>query len=320
MSVILLPPPLLPSFQERNTEEVNAALAFAKEGHAKSTKRAYESDIKRFMSWCDERKLAFLPATPETVSVFIAFEAGQNLSPLTLSRRIAAIRYFHQLQGFPSPTTSEIVKATMKGIKRTIGIASNPKAAATVEVIRDMLRVIPKTLRGTRDRAILLLGFAGAFRRSELSSLTLDDLIEAELGYRILIRKSKTDQEGKGQEIAIYNGKLKTIEAVKEWIEASHITEGYLFRPLTKGGKVLNQALAPHRIAQVVKRYAEKAGYSSGNYAGHSLRSGFITSAAENGACIFKMMEVSRHKSVETLKGYVRRAELFKDHAGTKFL
>jgi integrase len=183
-----------------------------------------------------------------------------------------------------------------------------------------MLKLIPDTLQGKRDKALILLGFAGAFRRSELVALNVNDLSEGELGFRVIIRKSKTDQEGQGHEIAIYNGRLKTVEAVKEWLEAAQINEGAVFRGFRKGDRLLKGRLTAESASNIVKKYAGKAGLSESEYAGHSLRSGFITSAAETGASLFKMMEVSRHKSVDTLKGYVRRAELFKDHAGAGFL
>ena len=301
-------------------EEQQTAKTYAREQHAKATRRAYESDIRIFAMWCQNRGLHSLPAASETVAVFLSSQAEEGVSVSTLARRVAAIKYLHSLAGQEPPTGSELVKATLKGIKRTLGAFKNPKSPATAEKMIEMLRLIPNTLQGKRDKALLLLGFAGAFRRSELASLKVDDLSEGELGFRVMIRKSKTDQEGQGHEIAIYNGKLKTMEAVKEWLAAANITEGYLFRPLKKGGKVLEQPLAAESVADIVKKYAELAGFIAQEYAGHSLRSGFITSAAERGASLFKMMEVSRHKSVDTLKGYVRKAELFKDHAGAGFL
>ena len=315
--IVVDQPPHLPILWE---EEQTLAKAYAKEQHAKSTRKAYESDIRIFALWCENRSLPSLPALPETVAVFISYEAGEGVSVSTLKRRVAAIKYLHSLAGHEPPTSSELVKATLKGIRRTLGSAPTQKAPATAEKMTEMLRLIPNTLRGKRDKALLLLGFAGAFRRSELAALKLNDVSEGELGFRVLIRKSKTDQEGQGQEVAIYNGRLKVVEAVKEWCEAANITEGYLFRPVKKGGRVLDQALSCRSIADIVKKYAGFAGFVEGDYAGHSLRSGFITSAAERGASLFKMMEVSRHKSVDTLKGYVRRAELFKDHAGAGFL
>jgi integrase len=184
-----------------------------------------------------------------------------------------------------------------------------------------MVSLAPATLGGLRDKALLLLGFSGAFRRSELVALKVSDLLETAEGYRVTIRRSKTDQEGAGHEVAILRGsRLRAVEAVKVWLEAAGINEGPLFRPVAKGGRVLAEALTAESVANIVKAYAKRAGFESAEFAGHSLRAGFLTSAAEHGASIFKMMEVSRHKSVDVLKGYVRRAELFKEHAGAGFL
>ena len=239
----------------------------------------------------------------------------------TLGRRVAAIRYAHKTAGHEPPTNRETVKAVMRGIRRTIGAAPDQKAPATSDRITDMVARCPDTLIGKRDRALLLLGFAGAFRRSELMALTVADLSEVDGGMRVIIRRSKTDQEGQGQEIAIpAGGKLRPVEAVQAWLAASGITEGPVFRPIAKGGRVARAALSDRSVANIVKAHAARAGLDPIEFSGHSLRSGFLTSAAEAGANVFKMMEVSRHKSVDTLRGYVRRADLFKNHAGASFL
>jgi integrase len=184
-----------------------------------------------------------------------------------------------------------------------------------------MLAHIPDTLGGKRDRALIALGFAGAFRRSELVALTMADLVEAPDGYRVLIRHSKTDQEGQGQEVAIPRGyRLRPVDAVQTWLAVAEINDGPVFRPVRKGGRPQPVALKDHTVAAVVKRYAGLAGLDPALFAGHSLRAGFLTTAAEAGASIWKMTEVSRHRSIETLRGYVRRADLFKEHAGAAFL
>ena len=302
-------------------QEMKRAQVFAQAQHAASTQRAYLSDVSIFNGWCYTRDLDALPATPQTVAMFLADQAEEGTAVSTLSRRIAAIRYVHSLSHLESPTNSELVKATLKGIRRVKGSTPEQKAPATAEILNDMLRHIPDTLQGLRDKALLLLGFAGAFRRSELAALTVDDIQETQMGLRITIKKSKTDQENQGQQIAIYQGeRFKVVDALKTWCDAANITQGAVFRPLAKGGKVLASPLSTKTIAKTVKHYAALAGLNPEDFAGHSLRAGFITSAAERGASLFKMMEVSRHKSVETLKGYVRRAELFKDHAGAAFL
>ena len=183
------------------------------------------------------------------------------------------------------------------------------------------LALCPATLAGHRDRALLALGFAGALRRSELVALEVADLTEVPDGLRVRIRRSKTDQEGEGAEIAIPRGyRLRPVEAVQAWLAAAEISTGPVFRPVLKGGRVQGVPLTPHSAAQIVKAYARRAGLDAQGFAGHSLRSGFLTSAAEAGASVFKMTEVSRHKSVDVLRGYVRRADLFREHAGSAFL
>jgi site-specific recombinase XerD len=176
-------------------------------------------------------------------------------------------------------------------------------------------------LAGKRDRAILLLGFAGAFRRSELVALTVADLEVTADGLKVTIRKSKTDQEGLGQVIVIPSGaRLKVVKALVDWLDAANINDGHLFCPINKGGAMQPTPLTCKSIAQIIKKYAGLAGLNEADFSGHSLRAGFLTSAAEAGAIVFKMAEVSRHKSIETLRLYVRSAEFFKDHAGASFL
>ena len=172
-----------------------------------------------------------------------------------------------------------------------------------------------------RDRALLLIGFAGAFRRSELVALNADDIEETPEGLRVTIRRSKTDQEGHGHVIAIPRGMIACpVAALKAWLEAAGITEGAVFLPIAKGGRIRPTRLTDRSVADIVKAHARRAGLDPKQFAGHSLRSGFLTSAAARGASIFKMADQSRHKSMDTLRGYVRDAEIFKDHAGKGLL
>ncbi|HQT39641.1 MAG TPA: site-specific integrase [Acidocella sp.] len=301
--------------------EMQAAINFALAEKSPATRRAYQSDFKQFEAYCARRDLTPVPATTSTAAAYLAYLATQGLRPSSIQRAAAAIRYAHRLAGHEAPTNAETVKATMRGIRRTVGAAKAPKTAATSDCVRDMLAACPDTLRGKRDRALLALGFAGAFRRSELEALTVADLVEKADGYEVVIRTSKTDQTGEGQTIAIPQGsRMKPVEAVMAWLKAAGITAGPIFRPINKGGKVAEQAMTGESIAAVVKQYAKLCGYDPAHYAGHSLRAGFLTSAAEAGSSVFKMMEVSRHKSIDTLRHYVRRADLFKDHAGASFL
>jgi integrase len=246
-------------------------------------------------------------------------DSGRKAS--TIGRRAAAIGYHHKIAGHEPPTSAEGVKAALRGIRRTIGAAKQGKAPATADLIGQMLVLCPDNMIGRRDRALLALGFAGAFRRSELCALDVADLTEVPDGLRILIRRSKGDQEGQGQEIAIPRGyKLRPVEAVQTWLASAEISSGPVFRAVGRGGRVSCEGLADDSAARIVKRYARRVGLDPASYAGHSLRSGFLTSAAESGASIWKLSEVSRHKNLDTLRGYVRRVDLFKEHAGAAFL
>jgi site-specific recombinase XerD len=297
-----------------------AALDLAKAEKALSTRKAYGTDFRLFKAWCDGKRVSALPATPETVAAFLASDS-QMVKPSTLGRRVAAIRYAHKLAHHDTPTDSEAVKATLRGIRRTFGGAKVRKAPAVANKMQSMVALAPDRLSGLRDRALLLLGFAGAFRRSELVALDVADISEAKAGLLVTIRRSKTDQEGEGVTIAIARGDVACpAKALREWLEAASIETGPIFRAINKAGTVAAERLTDRSVANIVKAYAGRAGFDASTFSGHSLRSGFLTSAAAKGASIFKMMDVSRHKSVDTLRGYVRDAELFKDHAGTGLL
>jgi integrase len=228
----------------------------------------------------------------------------------------------HETQGYDTPTQHKGVKAVINGIKREKGIAPRKKAPATAERITSMIaHCYTDTLAGLRDKALLLLGFAGAFRRSELVAITMKDIERTPEGIKVIIRKSKTDQDGQGQTVAILNGtRFRVVDALLAWLYAANINDGYLFRPIKKGGHLQARALTDRSVASIVKNYASKAGLVVDDFSGHSLRAGFITSGAQAGADLFKLMEVSRHKKPETIMGYVRESKLFENHAGQKFL
>jgi len=301
--------------------ELEEAAGYARAEKAEATRRAYRSDFAQFGSWCEAKSIRALPATPEAVAAFLAAEATRGAKVATISRRLAAIRYAHKLAGHEPPTNSEAVKATLRGIRRTIASAPVRKAPATADKVRAMVAEAGTDLKGLRDRAILLLGFAGAFRRSELVALNIADLAFCDGGLRVTVRKSKTDQVGLGATIAITRGSLACpVDAVRVWINAAAIAGGPLFRPVTRTGTIFPRRLSARAVAELVKTYARRAGLKAAEFSGHSLRSGFLTSAAASGASIFKMMDVSRHKSVDTLRSYIRDSEMFRDHAGKGLL
>jgi len=302
-------------------DHLKLAKDFARQEKSAATRKAYRSDIAIFTSWCTAHDVDSLPASPETIAAFLSAEVLNGLRASTLTRRVAAIAYAHQLAGHESPTNSKEVKITMRGIRRAIGTAKTQKSPATAERLLSMLAHIPNSLQGKRDRALLLIGFAGAFRRSELVALTMDDVEEVDQGLRIIVRRSKTDQESEGEIVPILRGKYACpVEALNDWLEAAGITDGPLFRSIRKGGHVQQRSLSTKSVALIVKTYAAKAGLNAEDFAAHSLRAGFLTSAADKGANIFRMMDQSRHKSVDTLRGYIRRAGDFKDHPGDGLL
>jgi integrase len=303
--------------------EIDATMAYAEAEKAPATREAYAADWKDFAIWCFARGATPLPAHPGIVAAYLSALAHSGRKSSTIGRRAASIAYQHKMAGIdPLPTSSEGVKATLRGIRRTIGTATQGKAPATHDIIASMLDLCPDTMIGKRDRALIAFGFAGAFRRSELCALQVDDLTEVPDGLRVLIRHSKTDQEGQGQEVAIPRGyKLRPVEAVQTWLAAAEISAGPVFRAVGKGGgPVSDKAMVPESAARVVKKYATRVGLDPAAYAGHSLRSGYLTSSAQSGASIWKMAEHSRHRSLDTLRGYVRRVDLWKDHSGAGFL
>jgi site-specific recombinase XerD len=262
-----------------------------------------------------------IPAEPASVAAYLAHLADSGLSASTISRRVAALAYAHRLKELVPPTSAEPVRAVLRGIRRRIGVKVTRKAPATARAIGAMLEQVPDTLIGKRDRALLLIGFAAALRRSELVDLKVNDLELHQDGLLVHIRSSKTDQEGAGESIAIpRGGRLRAIEALEAWLKAAGITEGALFRPIGKADRLGAAPLTDRSVASIVKRYAHAAGLDPTLFSGHSLRAGFVTSALEHGADLFKVMDVTRHRRIETLKGYDRRAKAFANHAGAAFL
>lgn len=286
-----------------------------------ATRQAYQSDARVFSEWCNERGVTALPATGATVADFIASQAESGLKVSTIVRRCAAIRALHEAAGKPTPTDEKVVRSTLRGIKREHGVAPTRKKALTVDMLYKVLaRVDESTLQGKRDKAILLLGFSGAFRRSELAALEVSDLAFKEQGIEVFLKRSKTDQFAEGETVAIVSKRMDIAGALQDYMQEGGITSGALFRPISKSGNLRPQAITGKSIAEVVKRYASLAGFAPDDFAGHSLRSGFVTTALEHGASMFRVMDVTRHKSVQTLKGYARQADKFRDHAGSSFL
>lgn len=303
-------------------EDLGHANDYARAEKSAATRRAYESDIRHFGLWAQERGLAIVPAEPETVAAYLASEAQRGTKVSTIGRRCAAIKWFHGLnRKYQNPTADERVKAVMRGIRRTHGVAPKRVTPATADRVIALAPHPNGGLTDLRDRALLLLGFAGAFRRSELVALDVADLEAVPEGLRVTIHRAKTDQEGRGSVIAIVRGEVACpVEAVRAWLQAAQISEGAIFRPVRRGGHVQADRLTDRSVANIIKAHAERVGLDPNLFSGHSLRAGFLTSAAKRGASLFKMMATSRQRSVDTLTAYVRDQELFKDHAGAGLL
>jgi integrase len=309
---------LIPTASSVCTAPMDRVRTYLESARARNTIRGYRSSFQQFQLWCEAASLTALPATEETVALYISSQADR-LRPATLEHHLAAIRKAHKAAGFSSLIQDSVLVAeTLKGIKRTHGTAPKQKAPVLTEDLRVMLRLLPDSLQGIRDRAILLLGFAGAFRRSELVALDLDDLQFQLEGLLVTLRRSKTDQEGQGRHVAIPYGLHSDtcpVGALETWLYAAGITEGPVFRPVRKGGFLCAVRITGHAIASVVKRYAKKAGLPVDSFSGHSLRAGFVTSAARAGEPERRIMRQTGHKSIEMVLRYVRQANAFQDNA-----
>jgi site-specific recombinase XerD len=299
------------------------AADFARASKAKTTLAAYRSDWRVFECWCQERGLAALAASPEVVCGFLADEATRGRRASTLGKRLAAIRYFHRAAGLEAPTGDEKVKAVLSGIRRTIGAAAVRKKAATSDIVLGMVGGKGTSLRELRDRAILLLGFSGAFRRSELVALNLGDIEWTTEGALVTIRRSKTDQEGLGRKVGIPRGDIACpVTALEAWLEAAGIGEGAVFRRVfnRRAQRVGDQRLAARNVASVVKAAAAKLSFDPATFGGHSLRSGLVTTAVKRGVNLMKVCDQTGHKSLEMLRVYTRDAELFAGNAAAGLL
>ena len=299
-------------------ELVESARRYADNSRAANTLRAYRSDWKQFAAWCDAQGLRAMLAAPETVTAYITALADQDLAAGTIGRRLIAIGQAHAAQGLQFDSRHPLIAATMKGIRRTLGSAQAPKEALLTEDVRAMVLALPEGPLGLRDRALLLVGFAAALRRSELVGLDVEDLGFEQAGMVLTLRRSKTDQEGQGQTVAIPYGRHDStcpVLAVKVWLDASGITAGPVFRAVDRHGNIAAARLSDRAVANIVKRAAAAAGLDPADYAGHSLRSGMATAAARAGASERAIMDQTRHRSVAMVRRYIRRGQLFADNA-----
>lgn len=296
------------------------AREYVRESIPESTKRAYTTDWATFSEWCRQHRLPALPASPSTVALFAA-DRAKEVRPSTIRRALAAIAKMHKVSGHASPCASEPVPATIKGIERSHGSMVRGKAPADLSVVEKLLVAYPPTtLDGLRNRALLLVGFAGAFRRSELVALDVSDLAWSAEGVVITIRQSKTDQRGEGmtKPIPFVTEGICAATALKAWLVAAGIKAGPVFRPMNRLGQPKPISLNPQSVGLIIKVACEKCGLDPKQYSGHSLRAGHVSEARSRGVADADTMSVTGHKRVETLNIYDRRGNPFaKTSAGS---
>jgi site-specific recombinase XerD len=295
------------------------ARAYIAAAVAANTRRAYRSDWRLFTAWCAARGFAPLPAAPATVARFLTEQAA-TVTIATIARRLAAIGQAHRTAGHTAPSDDATVRTVWRGIRRSKGTAPVKKRPLLTDDLRALLATLPDRLSGARDRALLLLGFAGAFRRSELVALDVVDVETiAGKGLLVTVRRSKTDQEGAGARIPIHPGAdppTCPVAALATWLDWSGIEDGPIFRPVDRYQRIGTARLTAQTVALIVKRAATAAGLDPARVAGHSLRAGFATSAAIAGAELHAIMRQTRHRSATVAAGYVRDADPFRGSAG----
>lgn len=293
---------------------------FVASSRADATRAAYNSDWRDFADFCERHGAAAMPAEAGTLASYLAHLADSGRKVSTIRRRVVAIGAFHRLASQPNPAIEPVVRQTLDGIERRLGAAPTKKAAMTVDLVSKAVRKIPEDLTGLRDRALILIGFAAALRRSELVALDRSDIRPHPKGLVVLIRRSKTDQRGEGKTKAIPHGRrLHVSAALDAWLAAAKITEGPIFRGV-RGPTVLSERLCTKQVARIIKARAAAIGLDPDSFGGHSLRSGFITSAADNGASLQNIASHAGHAKLDTTLGYVQVTDAFVNNPGKKFL
>jgi len=292
---------------------------------ADNTIRAYKSDFNDFGLFCAQNGFKSLPSDPKIVSLYLTQLSTKKVKISTIKRRLVSIVVIHKLKGHYLDTKHPLIVENLMGIKRRKGSIQNGKKPLLINNLKKIINVIDQQkkekIKILRDRTIILIGFSGGFRRNEIVSLDFDDLDFVEEGLKINIKRSKTDQFGAGSTKGLpyfENSQYCPVVSIQKWIEISKINSGALFRRFTKGSNLLEKRLTDQTVALLIKEYLGLAGIDSTNYSGHSLRSGFATSAAEAGAEERTIMAMTGHKSTEMVRRYIKNADLFKNNALNK--
>ena len=292
---------------------------------ANNTIRAYKSDFNDFSLFCAQNAFKSLPSDPKIVSLYLTYLSTKDVKMSTLKRRLVSIGVIHKLKGHYLDTKHPSIIENIMGIKRRKGSLQRGKKPLLINSLKKIINVIDnqnkEEIKKSRDRSIILIGFSGGFRRNEIVSLEYEDLDFVTQGLKINLRRSKTDQFGEGSIKALpYSNSSEycPVTSLKKWIDISNINSGPLFRRFTKGSKLSENRLTDQTVALLIKEYLKLAGIDSKDYSGHSLRSGFATSAADSGVEERSIMEMTGHKSTEMVRRYIKEANLFKNNALNK--
>jgi len=285
---------------------------------ADSTREVYSRDWRAFGVWCRDHGLIDLPAQPEVVAWYLTSLAMKNLRVATIRRHAAAIAAAHRESGHPTPTGHPAIRELLRGMTRKLGSPPKPVDALLSEDIRRMVRAEPDTLTGARDRALILIGYAGAFRRSEIVGMDIGSIRYREEGLTILVARSKTDQRGEGRWVGIPYGRNPDtcpVAALRGWLDLSGICEGAVFRGLDRYGNIVSARLSRRSVGEVIKRAARAAGLDASRYSGHSLRSGHVTQAARFGIAEHVIRKQTGHRSHASLIRYIHLARIFEENS-----
>ena len=296
-----------------------------KSSKAKNTIRAYKSDFNDFGLFCAQNGFKSLPSEAKIISLYLTQLSTKEVKISTIKRRLVSIGVIHRLKGHYLDTKHPLIVENLMGIKRRKGSIQNGKKPLLINNLKRLINVIDQQkkeqIKIFRDRTIILIGFSGGFRRNEIVSLDYDDLDFVEEGLKINIKRSKTDQFGEGSIKGLpyfNNSQYCPVVSLKNWIDIAKINSGSLFRRFSKGSRLTEKRLTDQTVALLIKEYLQLAGIDNKNYSGHSLRSGFATSAAESGAEERSIMAMTGHKSSEMVRRYIKEANLFKNNALNK--
>jgi site-specific recombinase XerD len=296
-----------------------------KSSKSNNTLRAYKSDFKDFGLFCAKNEFKSLPSEPKVISLYLTHLSTKDIKMSTLKRRLVSIGVIHKLKGHYLDTKHPSIIENIMGIKRRKGSSQKGKKPILISDLKILIKAIDKhkndEIKKLRDRTIILIGFSGGFRRNEIVSLNYDDLEFMPEGLKITLRRSKTDQYGEGSLKGLPyfdNPEYCPVLSIKKWLDFSKINTGPVFRRFNKGSKLSEKRLTDQTVALLIKQYLELAGINSRNFSGHSLRSGFATSAAESGAEERSIMAMTGHKSTEMVRRYIKEANLFKNNALNK--